>query len=54
MQLKHSNLLQSSSGFQEKRVYHAKLRGLPPPPPAVPSSANLQSGGGTRVDKKTE
>jgi len=52
--LKHSNLLQSSSGFQEKRVYHAKLRGLPPPPPAVPSSANLQSGGGTRVDKKTE
>lgn len=34
--LKHSKLLESSSGFQEKRVYHAKLRGLP-----VPSSASV-------------
>lgn len=53
-QLKHSKLLESESGFQEKRVYHAKLRGLPLPQPSSPSVPSLQSGVGVRGGKKRE
>lgn len=41
--LKHSNLLESSSGFQEKRVYHAKLRNLPIPASPVPASSHKKT-----------